>query len=133
MNRAIAAGVIVASLALAGPAGAATPTEKRLQKQVTTLQKDVKALKKKVTELERLDNLLAALTFCSAAITADALQSTWAVLDQKAGGPLIGPQQAVNDGGLCNAFMISRSGASPPNLEVFHAFFRILAFRSLFG
>jgi hypothetical protein len=131
-RRAIVAGVVVASLALAGPAGAATPTEKRLTKQVTTLQKDVRALKKQVAELNLLTQGLAVLTFCNAAITADAFQGTWTVLDQKAGGTAVGPQQAVNDAGACNIFSIPRSGASPPNLEPFHAFMRILQFNSFF-
>ena len=133
MKRAIVAGCVVASLALAGPAGAATPTEKRLTKQVTTLQKDVKALKKQVTELNQVMNGVIALTFCNAAITADAFQGTWTVLDQKTGGTAVGPQQAVNDSGACNAFEIPRSGASPPNLNSFHAFMRILQFNALFG
>jgi hypothetical protein len=133
MKRAIVAGVVVASLALAGPAGAATPTEKRLTRQVTALQKDVKALKKQVAELNLLAGGLAALTFCNAAITADAFQGTWAVLDQKTGGTPVGPQQTVNDSGACNAFSIPRSSAAPPNLNSFHAFMRILQFNSLFG
>jgi hypothetical protein len=133
MKRAIVAGVVVASLLLGGPAGAATPTEKRLTKQVTALQKDVAALKKQVRELDQILNAVAALTFCNAAITADALQGTWSVLDQKAGGTLVGPQQAVNDAGTCNVFSIPRSGSLPPNLNSFHAFMRILEFNSLFG
>jgi hypothetical protein len=37
VKRAIAAGAVVVSLSLVGPAAAATPTEKRLTKQVATL------------------------------------------------------------------------------------------------
>jgi outer membrane murein-binding lipoprotein Lpp len=133
MKRAIVAGAVVASLTLAGPASAATPTEKRLTRQVTALQKDVAALKKQVKELDQVANVLAALTFCSTAITADAFQGTWTVLDQKAGGATVGPQQAVNDAGACNALSIPRSSAAPPNLNPFHAFMRILQFRTLFG
>ena len=133
MKRAIVAGAVVASLALAAPASGATPTERRLTRQVTALQKDVAALKKKVTELDQISNALAALVFCNAAITADALQGTWTVLDQKAGGQTVGPQQTVNDAGACNALSIPRSNATPPSLNPFHAFMRILKFRTLFG
>ena len=133
MKRAIVAGAVVASIALAGPASGATPTERRLTRQVTALQKDVAALKKKVTELDQISNALAALVFCNAAITADALQGTWTVLDQKAGGQTVGPQQTVNDAGACNALSIPRSSATPPSLNPFHAFMRILQFRTLFG
>ena len=150
MKRAIVAGAVVASLALVGPAAAATPTERKLQRDVAALKKDVAALKTQVRQLRNgfgtgdnavlgvvgLNQLVGgviALTFCNAAITADAFQGTWTVLDQKPGGTTVGPQQAVNDAGACNAFSIPRSGASPPNLNSFHAFMRILQFNALFG
>lgn len=150
MKRAIVAGAVVASLALAGPASAATPTERKLQREVNTLKKDVAALKTQVRQLRngfgtgdernlgvvglnQVLNFTLALEFCSAALSADAFQATWTVLDQKPGGPTVGPQQAVNDGGACDALEIARSGASPPNLTPFHAFFRVLQFRTLFG
>jgi hypothetical protein len=132
MKRAIMAGAVVASLVLAGPAGAATPAEKKLQRQVVTLQKDVKKLKTQVTELNEILNVLAAITFCSTAITADALQGTWATIDTVEGRTVIGPQQAVNDAGACQALQVARTTASPPSLTAFHSLMRILAFRSLF-
>jgi hypothetical protein len=132
MKRAIVAGALVASLAFAGPASAATPTERKLQRQVNTLKRDVTTLKRQVRELNQGFNVLAAITFCSAAITADSFQATWTVLDQKAGGTPVGPQQAVNDSGTCTALQIPRPGAAPPNLNAFHALMRILQFNSLF-
>jgi hypothetical protein len=45
----------------------------------------------------------------------------------------VGPQQAVTTRVRAMTFNIARSGASPPNLNAFHAFMRILQFRSLFG
>jgi outer membrane murein-binding lipoprotein Lpp len=150
MKRAIVAGAVVASLALAGPASAATPTERKLQREVNTLKRDVAALKTQVRQLRngfgtgenqqlgvvglnQFLNVLLALEFCNAAITADAFQGTWTVLDQKPGGTTVGPQQAVNDAGACNAVEVARSSASPPSLAPFHAFFRILQFRTMFG
>jgi hypothetical protein len=132
MKRAIVAGALVASLALAGPASAATPTERALQRQVNTLKRDVTTLKRQVRELNQVATFLAAVTFCSAAISADSFQATWSVLDQKAGGTPVGPQQTVNDAGACQALQIPRSGAAPPNLNAFHALMRILQFNSLF-
>jgi hypothetical protein len=133
MNRAIIAAVIVASLALAGPAGAATPTEKKLQKDVAALKKDVTALKKQVKEQDQILNVLAAIVFCDAAITADALQGTWLTIEQVATQPVIGPQQQVNDAGACQALSVPRSTASPPSLAAFHSLMRIIAFSSIFG
>jgi hypothetical protein len=143
MKRAVAAGALVAILALAGTAGtaqAATPTEKKLQRQVATmqrqiatLQKDVKALKAQTKELDEFDGAVLAVAFCVAAASADGLQSTWAVLDQKAGGTTVGPQQAVNDAGACNALQVARSQAVPPSLAPFHGIMRLLAFASIFG
>jgi outer membrane murein-binding lipoprotein Lpp len=150
MKRAIVAGAVVASLALAGPASAATPTERKLQREVNTLKRDVAALKTQVRQLRngfgtgenqqmgviglnQFVNLLVALQFCSTALSADAFQATWAVMDQKPGGATIGPQQTVNDAGACTAVQVARSSASPPSLAPFHAFFRILQFRTMFG
>jgi outer membrane murein-binding lipoprotein Lpp len=150
MKRAIVAGAVVASLALAGPASAATPTERKLQREVNTLKRDVAALKTQVRQLRNgfgtgenqqlgvvglneVFGLLAVLQFCSTALSADAFKATWAVMDQKPGGPTIGPQQDVNEGGACNAMQVTRSSASPPSLAPFHAFYRVLQFRTLFG
>jgi len=149
MKRAIVAGTVLASLVLAAPAGAATPTERRLQRDVAALKKEVAALKTQVRQLRngfgtgdnrtlgviQLNQFVAlalVANFCSAALAADAFQATWSVMDQKPGGPTIGAQQAVNDAGACQAIEIARSQASPPSLSPFHAFFRILEFRTLF-
>jgi hypothetical protein len=132
MKRAIVAGCVVASLALAGPAGAATPTEKRLTKQVTALQKDVKALKTQVQQLTQVMNVVTAFAICSTALSADALQGTWVTLDQKPGGTAVGPQQAVNDAGACQDLGVAR-GASATNLTAFHSLLRLVSFSSFFG
>jgi outer membrane murein-binding lipoprotein Lpp len=132
MKRAMLAGAVVLSLALAGPATAATPTERRLQRQITTLQRDVRTLRTQVREAREAAVAGIVLGFCVAATTADAFQSTWTVLDQKAGGQAVGPQQAVNDSGACNAIQVPRSQPVPPTLGPFQTILRLLAFRSLF-
>ena len=132
MRRAIAAGVILVSLALAGPAGAATPTERRLQRDVAALKRDVATLKRQVKELQEYAGVLTAFSVCSTAISADGLQATWAILDQKPGGPVVGPQQAVNDAGACQGLGVAR-GASAANLTAFHGLLRLISFSSLFG
>jgi hypothetical protein len=133
MKRVIAAGMVVASLALAGPAAAATPTEKKLQKDVARLKKDVAALQKVTKEQDQIVNVLAAIIFCDAAITADALQGTWTTVDQIPGHTVIGPQQAVNDAGACQALSVARNTAAPPSLTAFHGLLRIIGFSSIFG
>jgi hypothetical protein len=133
MKRAIVAGAVIASLALAGPASAATPTERKLQREVNTLKREVATLKRQMRETQQVAAAGIVLSACVAAVSADAFQSTWTVLDQKAGGPVVGPQQTVNDAGTCTALEVARSQAVPPTLAPFHSVLRLLAFRSLFG
>ena len=133
MKRAIVAGAVVASLALAGPATAATPTERKLQREVNTLKREVATLKRQMRETQQAAAAGIVLSACVAAVTADTFQSTWAILDQKAGGPLVGAQQTVNDQETCDALEVTRSQAVPPSLAPFHSILRLLAFRSLFG
>jgi hypothetical protein len=127
MIRALATGILVAALALAAaPAAFAakpTATEKRLIKQVAALQKDVKALKKQVTDAREAAIAGIALGFCNTAITADAFQGTWNVIDQLAqpqGKTFFGPQVLVNDFNVCQQGLnISRSQRIPPTTTPF--------------
>jgi hypothetical protein len=132
MKRAIVAGGLVAALALPSLATAATPTERRLQRQVTALQRDVRTLKNQVRQLNQGLNAVLAFSICSTAISADAFQGTWVILDQKAGGTTVGPQQAVSDAGACQALEVARGG-SAANLNAFHALLRLVSFSSFFG
>jgi hypothetical protein len=129
MKRAVpAVAAIVASLVLAAPANAATPTERRLQKQVNVLKKDVKALKTQTRNLTSAVNALAALVVCTDAATADALQGTWAKIEQHegTGTSLFGPQQPISDLDACRDLQITRA-SSQPTVSVLQAivnFFR---------
>ena len=119
------------------PAGAATPTEKKiaaltkqmaaLNKKVTTLTKQVAAEKKQ--ESEDI-SVVAALTVCGIAVTADAVSGTWNVIDQissatQAGKTYFGAQPFLNDSGACDVFKVTRSQAVPPTLAAFQALMQL--------
>ena len=133
MRRTLAIGVVlIAGLALTAPASAATPTEKRLQRQVTALQKQVKKLQRDVTRLQGVVGGALAIQVCSTAITADALYGTWAAVNarQAAQGqpPVFATESAVNDAGACTAAKVTRAPtANPPNLTPFKALLSIFA------
>jgi hypothetical protein len=140
----VAATIILVCFALAAPAGAVapTPTEKKLQAQVTVLQKQVKTLQtqvkkaqKDITDLQDVVTGALAINVCSAAITADALQGTWAAVnarEQSLGqAPIFATETAVNDSSACTAAKVTRQPtANPPNLTVFKS---LLAIFSSFG
>jgi hypothetical protein len=124
--------VALAATTTAGARTTATPTEKRLQKQLGTLTKQVTALTKTVNTLKKdLDDTanyafaVFLLSECNSAITADALQGTWTVIDQisvatQAGKTYFGPQTPVDDKGVCaGALGVNRSQVSPPNVDAY--------------
>jgi hypothetical protein len=120
LTAAIAAGAV--ALVLAAPAQPAGPTNRQLAKQIKVLQKQVKTLQKQVkqTQLVALGSIL--YTGCSIAVTADALQGTWTVIDQVNGTPIFGAQVPVNDSQVCSAFDITRAPTQvPPNVSVFNS------------
>ena len=140
------AGVLIFAI-FAGTASAATPAQRiaKLEKQVKVLTATVKkqqtvincvqkesnkcvTLKSVVT---RADNLAAASLFietCLAATTADAIQSTWATLDQAMGTTLFGPQQTISDSNTCRPLEITRQGIrTPPTTSVFSALTALLS------
>jgi uncharacterized protein YlxW (UPF0749 family) len=132
MRRTLAAAaVLVAALVLAAPAFAAapTPTEKKLQAQVSALQKQIPAMQKQIktlqTQVKTLTNVLNAsidYSICSNAVTADALQQTWATLNISSTGAIFGAaESAVNDTGSCQAWKLTRAASGVPNLSVFKA------------
>ena len=118
--------------ATAWSAAPPTPTEQKLLKdvrvlksQVAKLQKDDKTLKANVNDLVGGISLALVLNACTNAVTADALQGTWQIVDQlsaatQAGKTYFGPQTAVSDSlsGLtapaCQALQVVRSQALPP-------------------
>src|SRR5919204_4421505 len=123
MRRAFATVAALAiCLMVAAPAGAAGPTLRSLQTQITALKKQVATLKKQV----RNDRTFAIGAFvysgCSWAVTADALQNTWTKLDAQFGTTVFGAQTPVNDYTACQAGQIVRARTQqPPNSTVFQA------------
>jgi cell division protein FtsB len=130
--------------ATAWSAAAPTPTEQKLQRQINTLksqvaklQKDDKTLKSNVNDLIGGVSLALVLNACTNAVTADALQGTWQIVDQvsaatQAGKTYFGPQTAVSDSltGLtapaCAALQVIRSQALPPTSAQLDALLGVL-------
>ena len=129
MKRLIAATAAGAvALVLAAPALPAAPTNRQLAKQIKVLQKQVKTLKKQVNQVELVAVGTLAYTGCSLAVTADALQGTWTVIDQVNGTPIFGAQVPVNDYTLCSLFDFTRAPTQvPPNVSVFNSLLSIFA------
>jgi hypothetical protein len=123
MKRLITATVVAAvALVLAAPAQPAGPSNRQLARQIKTLQKQVKTLQKQVKQADLHAAIAVVYAGCSTAVTADALQGTWTVIDQVNGSPIFGPQVAVNDFGVCNALEITRAPtAMPPTVSVFNS------------
>jgi hypothetical protein len=133
----LAVACLTVSLVASGTAGARstalTPAEKSLQKQlntvtkdVTTLKKQVKALNKSVKDAGDLGQAAVLLDECSNAVTADALQGTWTIIDQlsaatQAGKTYFGAQTALDDHGICALFGITRSQVSPPTVTPYNS------------
>lgn len=137
---ALVLGVAIATYsAAAWSAPAATPTELKLQK-------DVRALKAQVAKLQKADKTqntaintigdiaLSDLIYsaCVTAVTADAVQGTWQIVDQiaaatQAGKTYFGAQTPVSDSvtGLnqtaCQTANVSRSQTLPPTSAQFTA------------
>jgi hypothetical protein len=92
----IALAALLAATTLAAPASAATPSERRIARQMKSLQGQVKALKNQVKRLQqqmtlrRRSNLSAfaggayVYSACLTAATADAFQGTWEAIDRHA-------------------------------------------------
>ena len=88
-------------------------------------EEEWKALQKGVTDAQDLGRAAVYLDVCTAVVTADALQGTWAIIDQiatatQAGKTYFGPQTALNDQGLCSSgFGVTRSQTLPPTVAPF--------------
>lgn len=130
---------LVAVTALAAPASAATPGERRLARQVKTLQRQVTTLNRQVRTLQRQMrevNSIAAggiiFSACSAAATADAFQGTWETIDQLAVAVAqpekYSPPTAITDPlNSCQRLEIQRQAnpAQVPTTNVFAALLNI--------
>jgi outer membrane murein-binding lipoprotein Lpp len=129
---------LVAVTALAAPASSATPSERRLARQVKTLQRQVTTLNRQYQALQRRVRVVESVAAggiifaaCNAAATADALQGTWETIDQLAVG--VGqpekypPQTAIADPlNSCRSLEIQRAANTvPPATNVFAALLNI--------
>jgi hypothetical protein len=125
---------VVAAAALAVPASAATPTDRKLARQIKVLQSQVKVLQGQVRSLRRrmtdAEGVgVAALIFgaCNVAATADAFQGTWETIDginaRTAGADQYPPMAPIADPlNSCSRIEIQRQpGVVPPNVNVFSA------------
>ena len=123
MKRLIASSVVAAvALVFAAPAQPAAPSNAKLARQIKTLQKQVKTLKKQVKEADGHAALAIVYAGCATAVTADALQGTWAVIDQVNVDPIFGPQTPVSDNQTCSVWEITRAPTQvPPNISVFNS------------
>jgi type II secretory pathway pseudopilin PulG len=123
---------------LAAPAAAATPTERKLTRQIKTMQRQVKVLQAQVkklrTDMRDVQGVAAsALVFsaCSTAATADAFQGTWETIDvinPKVSEPdkYPAPTPIADPLNSCQLLEVQRQpGAVPPTTNVFAALLNI--------
>lgn len=137
---------LLVAATVAAPVSAATPSERRLARQVSTLTKQVRTLRNQVRVLQqqmtlrRRSNLSAfaggayVVGACVTAATADAFQGTWEAIDRHAashGAPdTFPPQTPVADPlNSCQQLEVQRqpNPAATPSTSVFAAllnFFR---------
>ena len=128
----MAAAALLAVTLLAAPASGATPTERRLARQVKTLQKQVKALQRSVRNVQSIAAGAIVFSACATAATADAFQGTWETIDKDAirdGQPeFFAPQTPIADPlNSCSRLEVQRQ-ANPqaePTANVFAALLNI--------
>jgi type II secretory pathway pseudopilin PulG len=126
--------------ALAAPAAAATPTERKLtrqvklmQRQVKVLQGQVRTLRRQMREVQVVSALGVAFSACSTAATADAFQGTWETIDRNAAADTpptpdqYPPQTPVPDPlNSCQLLEVQRlPNTIPPTTNVFAALLNI--------
>jgi hypothetical protein len=128
--------------ATAWSAASLTPTEQKLTKDVRVLKSQVAKLQKTTkthtTQINDAEGLAAAaliLSACNIAVSADAIQGTWQIIDQistatQAGKTYFGAQTAVDDTiagqSVCAAVQIARSQALPPTVAQYSALLGLL-------
>ena len=129
LAAAIAAALVAGTAAT--PGSAATPTQRiaKLERQVRTLQRQNRTLTTQVREAREFGLAAGQVAFCLTAITADALQSTWNVVDQIAQPALsrtfFPAQVPVNDP-ICNRIGVSRPQPVPPTVSPFVSLLRFV-------
>lgn len=123
---------LVAVTALAAPASSATPSERRLARQVKTLQRQVTTLNRQVRTLQRQMREVGSIaraglvySACFTAATSDAFQGTWETIDQVgtgAGQPdrYPAPAPVTDPLNSCQDLELQRQPSSvPPNTNLF--------------
>lgn len=142
MRTALVTGLVAlaAAGALAAPASSATPTERKLSKQIKVVQRQVKVLQGQVATLRRqmrevqaIASLGVIFSACSAAATADAFQGTWETIDRNAAADTpptpdqYPAQSAVTDPlNSCQGLEIQRQpNTVPPTTNVFAALLNV--------
>jgi outer membrane murein-binding lipoprotein Lpp len=119
---------VLAAATLAAPASSATPTERRLARQVKTLQKQVKALQRQMRNVQSIAAGAVIYGACVSAATADAFQGTWETMDRKGLPDQFAPQTPIADPlNSCQRLEIQRQ-ANPqvtPTTDVFAALLNI--------
>jgi mRNA-degrading endonuclease toxin of MazEF toxin-antitoxin module len=148
--RLVAALAIVLCLGIGTASAATTPFERNLQKQLTALKKQNTSLQNQITALKKQNTTLSkriatlnsnlndgvgtalVVSGCVAAITADAFQSTWTVVNQATGKGAFGSTQNVADPGVCTALKILREPSTlPPTIAPFNALLALFTGRLL--
>jgi hypothetical protein len=139
MKRLAVIAVVVLAAGLGATSAPAQDTSPQaLASQISQLRTQVVALQKRVKKLETAhketrDIAISALGWgiCLGAVTADAFQGTWAVIDQIGQATQqknwIGAQPTVDDQGICRAFAnVFRAASVPPTMAVFSALYALL-------
>jgi hypothetical protein len=129
----LAVAVAAALVAATGtaPASAATPTQRiaKLERQIRTLQRQNRTLTTQVREARNLAVAAGQVAFCGTAITADAFQATWSVIDQIAqpavGRTFFSTQVPVNEP-ICSRIGVSRPQPVPPTVSPFVSLLRFV-------
>jgi hypothetical protein len=139
MRRALPLAATALAL-LVAPAGlAAVPTNaqlaaqlKALRAKVTKQDRTIRTLQAAVNEARGLAAGGLAFSACGFAITSDALQGTFGVVDQlsvntpNVARAIFGPQTPISDAGACTALQVVRAQTVPPTTATFSALLSLL-------
>jgi hypothetical protein len=131
LAAAVAAAILVGGVAAAAPASAATPTQRiaKLERQVRTLQRQNRTLTRQVREADEVGGAALLFAVCSTAITADAFQSTWNIIDQLSQPTLsrtfFGTQLPVTEP-VCSRLQVPRPAQVPPRIDPFSQLMRLV-------
>jgi hypothetical protein len=129
---------LAAAGALAAPASSATPTERKLgrqikvmQRQVKVLQGQVRTLRRQMRDVQAVSSVAVIFGACHATATADAFQGTWETIDAinpKVAEPdkYPAPSPVVDPLNSCQLLEIQRQpNTVPPTTNVFAALLNI--------